>query len=55
MGTGFQEHDKQDGGQKEIIHFHIMSESLALLNINKAQTKSLMHRRQTIASRTLEG
>ena len=26
-GTGFQKHDKQDGSQKEIIHFHIVSES----------------------------
>ena len=27
VGTGFQYHDKQDGGQKEIIHCHIVSES----------------------------
>ena len=56
-GTGFQKHDKQDGGQKEIIHFRIVSESFrkktlqisvekegsALLYINKAQTKSATH------------
>ena len=27
VGNGFQYHDKQDGGQKEIIHCHIVRES----------------------------
>ena len=27
VGTRFQQNDKQDGGQKEIIHFHIVRES----------------------------
>ena len=61
VGTGFQKHDKQDRGQKKIIHFHIVSESfprktlqisvekegLPLIYINKAQTKSPTHHRHT--------
>ena len=61
VGTGFQKHDKQDRGQKKIIHFHIVSESfprktlqisvekegLPLIYMNKAQTKSPTHHRHT--------
>ena len=62
VGTGFQKHDKQDRGQKKIIHFHIVSESfprktlqisvekegLPLIYINKAQTKSPTHHRRIL-------
>ena len=70
VGTGFQKHDKQDGGQNKIIYLHIVSKSLpkktsqasghrkeglALIYIKKIQTKSPTHHWRILNIRRING